>query len=68
MRFLKSIVDKFAGRPVDWDELEESLIRADLGVSMMQDIIEKLQSRQKSVTANDIIEVTREEIVQILPY
>jgi fused signal recognition particle receptor len=68
LRFLKSIVDKFAGRPVDWEELEEALIRADLGVPMMQHIIESLQSRQKNVTANDIVEVTREEISQILPY
>jgi fused signal recognition particle receptor len=67
LRFLKSIVDKFTGKPVDWDELEEILIRADLGVPMMQHIIEALQSRQ-NVTANDVIEVTREEIARILPY
>ena len=27
-----ALIQKFTGKPVDWDELEESLIRADLGV------------------------------------
>ena len=30
--FLKNLWQKFTGKPVDWDELEESLIRADLGL------------------------------------
>ena len=29
--FLKNIWQKITGKPVDWDELEELLIRADLG-------------------------------------
>ena len=32
MKFFQNIIKKFTGRPVDWDELEENLIRADLGV------------------------------------
>ena len=32
--FLKNLVDRFSGRPVDWDELEEALIRSDIGVPM----------------------------------
>jgi hypothetical protein len=27
MNFFKSLVQKFTGKPVDWDELEEALIR-----------------------------------------
>ena len=34
MKFFKDIIDKFAGKPVDWDELEEALIRSDIGVPM----------------------------------
>lgn len=69
MKFLKSLVQKFTGRPVDWDELEEMLIRADLGVPMTLRIIEALQARSQSatITSNDIVEVTRDEIGRILP-
>jgi len=69
MNFLKSLVQKFTGRPVDWDELEAMLIRADLGVPMTLRIIEALQARaQRSpITSNDISEVAREEISRILP-
>jgi len=69
MNFLKSLVQKFTGRPVDWDELEEMLIRADLGVPMTLRIIEALRGRAQhsAITANDISEVAREEIARILP-
>jgi fused signal recognition particle receptor len=66
--FFKSIIQKFSAKPVDWDELEETLIRADLGVPMSMKILKSLRSREKQVTANDIIEVTREEVAKILPF
>lgn len=64
--FFKSIIQKFAARPVDWDELEETLIRADLGVPMTLKILASLRTREK-ITANDVIEVTREEVAKVLP-
>ncbi len=69
MNFLRSLVEKFTGKPVDWDELEESLIRADLGVPMSLRIVEALQQRAAAmtITANDISEVARDEIARILP-
>jgi len=69
MNFLKSIVKKFTGQPVDWDALEESLIRADLGVPMTLRIIKALQERAQriTITAADIGEVAQEEISRILP-
>ncbi len=69
MNFLRSLVQKFAGKPVDWDELEESLIRADLGVPMSLRIVEALQQRAttQTITANDIAEVARDEIGRVLP-
>jgi fused signal recognition particle receptor len=69
MNFLKSLVQKFTGKPVDWDELDESLIRADLGVPMTLRIIKALQERaqRSTITANDIAEIAREEISRILP-
>src|SRR3712207_982475 len=69
MQFLRSLVQRFTGKPVDWDELEESLIRADLGVSMSMRILEALQERAKTqtITANDISEVAQDEIARVLP-
>jgi fused signal recognition particle receptor len=66
--FFKSILQKFTGKPVDWDELEETLIRADLGVPMTMKIMGSLRGREKEITANDVIEVTREEVSKILPF
>ena len=68
--FLKSIVQKFTGRPVDWDELEESLIRADLGVPLTLKILDILQTRAaggQRITAEIVGEVTRDEILALLP-
>jgi fused signal recognition particle receptor len=69
MKFLQSLVEKFAGKPIDWDELEESLIRADLGVPMTTRIIKVLQEREawSLMGINDVVKVVREEIARILP-
>jgi len=64
--FFKNLVQKFTGKPVDWDELEEALIRSDLGVPMSTRILAALQ-QLPNVNSNDIIEVTREEIRKVLP-
>ncbi len=45
MKFFKNIIEKFAGKPVDWDELEEALIRSDIGVPMTLRIVKQLQER-----------------------
>jgi len=57
--FLKSFVAKFAARPVDWDELEEALIRADLGVPMARKILDSLRGRGHSVTGETAAGVAR---------
>jgi fused signal recognition particle receptor len=69
MNFLQSLVEKFAGKPVDWDELEESLIRADLGVPLTMRIIKILQERDAwSMTGlRDVEQVVREEVARVLP-
>ena len=65
--FFKSFVAKFSARPVDWDELEEALIRADLGVPMTLKILEALRERGKEVTGETAAEVARGEILAVLP-
>jgi fused signal recognition particle receptor len=69
MNFLKSLAEQFTAKPIDWDELEESLIRADLGVAMTTRILTKLQDREawSLLGINDVIKVAREEIAKILP-
>ena len=65
--FFKNLLQKFTAKPVDWDELEESLIRADLGLAMTNKILENLRSRRGEVTGETALEVTREEILKIFP-
>ena len=65
--FLKNIWQKFTGKPVDWDELEESLIRADLGLPMTTRILKTLQDSGENLTAETVVKVAREEIIKILP-
>ena len=69
MNFFKSLVQKFSGKPVDWDELEEMLIRSDLGVPMSLRIVAALRERAlaRKITAQDVVEVAREEILRVLP-
>jgi fused signal recognition particle receptor len=65
--FLKNIWNKFTGKPVDWDDLEESLIRADLGIGMTQRILKTLQENTDKPTADSVVKVAREEIIKVLP-
>jgi fused signal recognition particle receptor len=69
MKFLETLAQQFAGKPIDWDELEHALIRADLGVSLTTRIINKLQEREawSLLGISDVIKVAREEISKILP-
>jgi fused signal recognition particle receptor len=69
MKFLQSLAQHFAGKPIDWDELEELLIRADLGVPMTTRIIKTLQEREawSLMGINDIVKVVRQQISQVLP-
>jgi fused signal recognition particle receptor len=69
MNFLKTLAEHFAGKPIDWDELEESLIRADLGVPMTTRIVKTLQEREawSLMGINDVVKVVRQEIARVLP-
>ena len=69
MKFLEALAQQFAGKPIDWDELEHALIRADLGVPLTTRIINKLQEREawSLLGIQDIIETARGEIAKILP-
>lgn len=67
IRFFQSIIQKFSGKPVDWDELEEMLIRSDLGVPATVAILDRLREGDEKLTAETAAHVAREEILKILP-
>ena len=69
MKFLETLAQQFAGKPIDWDELEHALIRADLGVPLTTRILKKLQEREAwaLLGISDVVKVAREEIAGILP-
>jgi fused signal recognition particle receptor len=68
MKFLEALAQQFAGKPIDWDELEHALIRADLGIPLTTRIINKLQEREawSLLGISDVMKVAREEITKIL--
>jgi fused signal recognition particle receptor len=69
MKFFETLAQTFAGKPIDWDELEAALIRADLGVPVTTRIINTLQEREAWSLSGikDVVKVARREIEQILP-
>src|ERR1700736_5116735 len=69
MKIFEALAQQFAGKPIDWDELEHALIRADLGVSLTTRILKKLQEREawSLLGISDVIKVAREEVSKILP-
>jgi fused signal recognition particle receptor len=69
MKFLHSLAQTFANKPIDWDELEHALIRADLGVAMTERILKRLQEIEawSVLGIKDVLKVAREEIARVLP-
>jgi fused signal recognition particle receptor len=69
MKFFETLAQTFANKPIDWDELEAALVRADLGTKITQRIIDRLREREAwSLTGiRNVIKVAREEILRSLP-
>lgn len=66
--FFRSIAERFRGRPVDWDELEEMLLQADLGVPTTLRLVETLRATSGfSATADEVTRRASEEIANMLP-
>src|SRR5205085_11300092 len=68
MKFFDTLLQTFALKPIDWDELEALMIRADLGVPVTMRIINKLQEQEAwSMTGiRNVVQVARKEISDIL--
>ncbi|HBM78477.1 MAG TPA: signal recognition particle-docking protein FtsY [Verrucomicrobiales bacterium] len=66
--FFKNLYNKVANRSdVDWDELEADLISADLGVRTSLEIIETLRKLGRKISADDVVEATRNHISAVFP-
>ncbi|MGB6221107.1 signal recognition particle-docking protein FtsY [Haloferula sp.] len=66
--FFSSLYNKISNKAeVDWDELEAGLIAADLGPKLSMGIIDQLQDLGRQVTAEDVIDITRARISEVLP-
>ncbi len=67
MGLLQTIKKRFSNRDIDWDELEELLIGADLGPPMALEIIDDLQDQGRNIEADAVLAVTREHLARTLP-
>ena len=65
--FFKRLLQRFTRRKVDLDELEESLIMADVGLRMSTQILDRLRAMGRSLDPEEVETVCREEILKILP-
>ena len=65
--FFKKLLQRFTRRKVDLDELEESLITGDVGVKMSMQILDRLRAMGRSLEAEEVVDVCREEMGKILP-
>lgn len=66
MALFKSILDRFRGSDVDWDDLEETLIAGDLGIHLTTELVDRLRERKGRLDAASVAEACREEIIAIL--
>ncbi len=66
MGFFKNLVSRLTSGPVDWDEVEEVLIRADLGVPMVNRLLSALRQGGLKVSADNVRGVLKQEILAAL--
>lgn len=65
--FFTKLFNKFSrSSRIEWDELEADLVTSDIGIRRAMGIVEQLRE-QKNVTAENLVESTREIIRQALP-
>jgi fused signal recognition particle receptor len=65
--FFKKLFQRFTKPDIDWDDLEAQLIAGDLGARLAMKIVEDLQSVQRTLHGQDIVDVTKKHIREILP-
>lgn len=66
--FFKSLLNRFTKSEIDWDDLEASLITGDLGPKLAEQIIGELKERSGKLSGNDVVDVARSRVRNILPH
>jgi len=69
MKLFETLAQTFAAKPIDWEELEAALIRADLGVRITTQILKRLQEQEawSLLGIKNVLAVAREEVSRVLP-
>ena len=67
MGLFDNILKRFSNKEIDWDDLEEMLVTADLGAPLAMRILDDLQELGRTLKTDDVLSVCREHIVGILP-
>jgi fused signal recognition particle receptor len=69
MKFFDNLLQTFSIKPIDWDELEASMIRSDLGVPITMRIMDKIQEQEawSTLGIKNVVKVARQEITKALP-
>ncbi|MEI7910935.1 MAG: signal recognition particle-docking protein FtsY [Verrucomicrobiota bacterium] len=66
--FFKSLFNKVTNRAeIDWDEIEADLIASDLGIQLTTRIIDDLRDLGRKISAADVVEATRRQLLARLP-
>ena len=64
----KNLFNKVTNKAeIDWDELEADLISSDLGPRLTMSIVDELRGLGRSITADDVVNTTREHIAKVFP-
>ncbi|MDF1740708.1 MAG: signal recognition particle-docking protein FtsY [Verrucomicrobiales bacterium] len=66
MGLFSSIINRFKGNDIDWDDLEETLIAGDLGIRLTTKIVDQLQEKKGKLDADSVVDACKEEITSIL--
>lgn len=66
MGLFQSILERFRGSDIDWDDLEETLISGDLGIHLTTELVDRLQESKEVTDAESVVTACRNEIIEIL--
>ena len=67
MGLFDSILKRFSNKAIDWDDLEEMLVTADLGAPLAMEILDDLQQLGRTLKTDDVLKVCHEHVARILP-
>lgn len=67
MGLFDAILKRFKNQEIDWDDLEELLIGADLGVPLTVGILSDLRALGRTLKTEDVLTECRRRVLEVLP-